>query len=81
MYHDQGLVPFKTLSFNHGANFTAGLPIVRISPDHGTAFDIAGKGVANAHSLIEAAREAVRIAGRRREFRESSRQAEAAHSE
>ena len=81
MYHDQGLVPFKTLSFNHGANFTAGLPIVRISPDHGTAFDIAGKGVANAHSLIEAAREAVRIAVRRREFRESSRQAEAAHSE
>ncbi len=47
MYHDQGLIPFKALSFDDGVNFTAGLPVVRCSPDHGTAFDIAGKGVAN----------------------------------
>lgn len=51
MYHDQGLIPFKALSFGHGVNFTAGLPIVRTSPDHGTAYDIAGKGVANEESL------------------------------
>lgn len=51
MYHDQGLVPFKSLSFGQGVNFTAGLPIVRTSPDHGTAFDIAGKGKADGNSL------------------------------
>lgn len=51
MYHDQGLVPFKSLSFGQGVNFTAGLPVVRTSPDHGTAFDIAGKGEANGRSL------------------------------
>ncbi|NNE69281.1 MAG: 4-hydroxythreonine-4-phosphate dehydrogenase PdxA, partial [Rhodothermales bacterium] len=45
MYHDQGLIPFKTLAFDTGVNFTAGLPIVRTSPDHGTAFDIAGRGL------------------------------------
>lgn len=54
MYHDQGLVPFKTLSFGAGVNFTAGLPIVRTSPDHGTAFDIAGKGKANPSSFEQA---------------------------
>lgn len=54
MYHDQGLVPFKALSFGAGVNFTAGLPIVRTSPDHGTAFDIAGKGKANASSFEQA---------------------------
>ncbi len=54
MYHDQGLVPFKTLAFEEGVNFTAGLPIVRTSPDHGTAFDIAGKGVASPRSLLKA---------------------------
>jgi len=54
MYHDQGLIPFKTLAFEDGVNFTAGLPIIRTSPDHGTAYDIAGKGVANAHSMKEA---------------------------
>ena len=42
-YHDQGLIPFKTISFGKGVNFTAGLPFVRTSPDHGTGFDIAGK--------------------------------------
>ena len=47
MYHDQGLIPFKTISFNSGVNFTAGLPVVRTSPDHGTAYDIAGKNVAS----------------------------------
>jgi len=54
MYHDQGLIPFKTLSFNAGINFTAGLPIIRTSPDHGTAFDIAGKNKASHKSLIQA---------------------------
>ncbi|MEQ8927704.1 MAG: 4-hydroxythreonine-4-phosphate dehydrogenase PdxA [Fulvivirga sp.] len=54
MYHDQGLVPFKTIAFNTGVNFTAGLPIIRTSPDHGTAFDIAGKGLADASSMREA---------------------------
>jgi 4-hydroxythreonine-4-phosphate dehydrogenase len=51
MYHDQGLAPFKALSFGNGVNFTAGLPIVRTSPDHGTGFDIAGKGLASEDSL------------------------------
>ena len=54
MYHDQGLVPFKTLSFGGGVNVTAGLPIVRTSPDHGTAFDIAGKSMADPSSFLEA---------------------------
>jgi 4-hydroxythreonine-4-phosphate dehydrogenase len=54
MYHDQILIPFKLLNFSSGVNYTAGLPIVRTSPDHGTAFDIAGKGIANELSLIEA---------------------------
>jgi 4-hydroxythreonine-4-phosphate dehydrogenase len=54
MYHDQVLIPFKLLNFSSGVNYTAGLPIVRTSPDHGTAFDIAGKGIANELSLIEA---------------------------
>lgn len=47
MYHDQGLIPFKALAFDTGVNFTAGLPVVRTSPDHGTAYELAGKGVAN----------------------------------
>ena len=51
MYHDQGLAPFKALSMDNGVNFTAGLPFVRTSPDHGTAYDIAGKGVANENSF------------------------------
>jgi 4-hydroxythreonine-4-phosphate dehydrogenase len=54
MYHDQGLVPFKALSFGRGVNFTAGLPIVRTSPDHGTAFGIAGQGKASPNSLRNA---------------------------
>ncbi|MBI3195010.1 MAG: 4-hydroxythreonine-4-phosphate dehydrogenase PdxA [Ignavibacteriae bacterium] len=54
MYHDQGLIPLKMMGFDVGVNFTAGLPIVRTSPDHGTAFDIAGRGIANPSSMIEA---------------------------
>ena len=54
MYHDQGLTPFKALSFGHGVNYTAGLPIVRTSPDHGTALDIAGKGIADEGSFRHA---------------------------
>lgn len=59
MYHDQGLAPFKALSFGHGVNFTAGLPIVRTSPDHGTGLDIAGQGIADPGSF----RAAVWLAG------------------
>ncbi len=66
MYHDQGLVPFKTLSFGKGVNCTAGLPIVRTSPDHGTAYDIAGSGTASPESLRAAIDLAVDIAARRR---------------
>jgi len=51
MYHDQGLIPFKTISFESGVNFTAGLPFVRTSPAHGTAYDIAGKDMASPDSL------------------------------
>jgi len=51
MYHDQGLIPFKTVSFDNGVNFTAGLPIIRTSPDHGTAYNIAGKNAANEGSM------------------------------
>lgn len=63
MYHDQGLIPFKALSFGNGVNFTAGLPVVRTSPDHGTAFDIAGMGIADISSTIEAIKTAAMIAG------------------
>lgn len=61
MYHDQGLVPFKTLSFGNGVNYTAGLPIVRTSPDHGTAYSIAGKNKASESSMREAVYLAVDI--------------------
>ena len=65
MYHDQALIPIKTLDFDRGVNVTLGLPIIRTSPDHGTAFDIAGKGIANPASLIEALRLAGEMAARR----------------
>ena len=65
MYHDQGLIPFKAQSRSEGVNFTAGLPIVRTSPDHGTAFDIAGSGNADPGSMKEAIRLAVSIARHR----------------
>ncbi|MEM9735903.1 MAG: 4-hydroxythreonine-4-phosphate dehydrogenase PdxA, partial [Pseudomonadota bacterium] len=65
MYHDQGLIPVKALDFDEGVNVTLGLPFIRTSPDHGTAFDIAGKGVASPTSLIAALRMAGEMAARR----------------
>jgi 4-hydroxythreonine-4-phosphate dehydrogenase len=65
MYHDQALIPLKTLDFEHGVNVTLGLPFIRTSPDHGTATDIAGKGVANPASLIAALSLAGAMAKRR----------------
>jgi 4-hydroxythreonine-4-phosphate dehydrogenase len=62
MYHDQALIPIKTLAFDHAVNVTLGLPFVRTSPDHGTAFDIAGSGRADPSSLVAALRLAVRLA-------------------
>lgn len=62
MYHDQGLIPVKYLGVDKGVNVTLGLPLVRTSPDHGTAFDIAGQGTADAESLIEAVRMARQLA-------------------
>ena len=63
MYHDQGLIPVKYLGVEEGVNVTLGLPLVRTSPDHGTAFDIAGRGIADASSMVEAVRVAKRLAG------------------
>ena len=65
MYHDQALIPVKMLDFWGGVNVTLGLPIVRTSPDHGTGFDIAGRGLARADSLIAAIKLAAQIAARR----------------
>ena len=70
MYHDQGLAPFKTLALENGVNFTAGLPIVRTSPDHGTAFDIAGKGVADEQSFRQAIYAAIDIWRNRQQYDE-----------
>jgi 4-hydroxythreonine-4-phosphate dehydrogenase len=64
MYHDQALIPIKTLAFDHAVNVTLGLPFVRTSPDHGTAFDIAGTGRADPSSLIAALRLAARLSAR-----------------
>jgi 4-hydroxythreonine-4-phosphate dehydrogenase len=64
MYHDQALIPIKTLAFEHAVNVTLGLPFVRTSPDHGTAFDIAGTGRADPSSLIAAIKLAARISAR-----------------
>ena len=66
MYHDQGLAPFKFVAFNSGVNVTLGLPIIRTSVDHGTALDIAGKGVADAGSMLEALRLAFQLAQHRK---------------
>jgi 4-hydroxythreonine-4-phosphate dehydrogenase len=71
-YHDQGLIPFKTLSFGNGVNYTAGLDKIRTSPDHGTAFDIAGKGIANHNSFKEAVFLAIDIYNSRNEYIEIS---------
>ena len=65
MYHDQALIPIKTLDFSGGVNVTLGLPFIRTSPDHGTAFDIAGQGIADATSMIAALRMAARMADAR----------------
>ncbi len=70
MYHDQGLIPFKTISFNSGVNFTAGLDFVRTSPDHGTAYDIAGKNEASISSFREAIYMAVAVVRNRLEYSE-----------
>jgi len=70
MYHDQGLIPFKALTFESGVNFTAGLPIVRTSPDHGTAFAIAGKDQASGNSMRQAIYLAMDIANQRREYQD-----------
>lgn len=71
MYHDQGLIPFKALSFGNGVNFTAGLPLVRTSPDHGTAYDIAGKNLADESSIRSAIFQAIDIANARKDYHES----------
>lgn len=65
MYHDQALIPIKTLAFDRGVNITLGLPFVRTSPDHGTAFDIAGKGIASPESLIASLNKAAQMAAAR----------------
>ncbi len=74
MYHDQALAPFKLLHFSDGVNFTAGLPYVRTSPDHGTAYDIAGRGRAEAKSMIAAIKMAASCAGERRPPLQSTRE-------
>ena len=70
MYHDQGLAPFKTIGYEEGVNYTAGLPFIRTSPDHGTAYDIAGKNLADAHSFSEAIFTAIKIFKNRTEYQE-----------
>lgn len=72
-YHDQGLIPFKTLSFGKGVNYTAGLSKIRTSPDHGTAYDIAGKGIADYNSFKEAVFLAIDIYNSRNEYAEISK--------
>lgn len=73
MYHDQGLAPFKTMSFGNGVNFTAGLNAVRTSPDHGTAYEIAGKNKANASSFREAVYKGISIYKTRQQYLELSK--------
>ncbi len=70
MYHDQGLIPFKALAFDTGVNFTAGLPIVRTSPDHGTAYGLAGKNAASAMPMLSAIYAAIDIVRNRRNYAE-----------
>jgi 4-phospho-D-threonate 3-dehydrogenase / 4-phospho-D-erythronate 3-dehydrogenase len=68
MYHDQGLIPFKSLAYGEGVNYTAGLPVVRTSPDHGTAFDIAGKGIAEHSATLGALYQCIDILALRHNF-------------
>jgi 4-hydroxythreonine-4-phosphate dehydrogenase len=70
MYHDQGLIPFKTMAFETGVNFTYGLPFVRTSPDHGTAFDIAGQNIANPESFRNAIFVALEVSKKKENYRE-----------
>jgi len=72
-YHDQGLIPFKTLAFGNGVNYTAGLDKIRTSPDHGTAYDIAGKGIADFNSFKEAVYLAIDIYNSRNQYAEISK--------
>jgi 4-hydroxythreonine-4-phosphate dehydrogenase len=72
MYHDQGLIPFKSFDKGMGVNYTAGLQIVRTSPDHGTAFDIAGKNIANHSSFLEALYLCIDIIHRRKGYDEAT---------
>lgn len=72
MYHDQGLIPFKSIAFHHGVNFTAGLPIIRTSPDHGTGYDIAGKNTADPSSFREAVYTAIDVFRNRKQHLESA---------
>ena len=71
MYHDQGLAPFKTIAMDEGVNFTAGLPFVRTSPDHGTGYDIAGQGIANESSMRQAIYTAIDVCRNRKRYDES----------
>ena len=71
MYHDQGLAPFKTIAMNEGVNFTAGLPIVRTSPDHGTGYDIAGQGLADESSMRHAIYMAIDVCRHRLHYDEA----------
>lgn len=73
MYHDQGLIPFKILSGTEGVNFTAGLPVVRTSPDHGTAMEIAGKNIADEGSFLSALYKAIEIAKNRKQYKEDNK--------
>ena len=73
MYHDQVLIPFKLLNFGKGVNYTAGLPIIRTSPDHGTAYDIAGKNIADESSMLQAFYYAKKIVKNRRIFQNKMR--------
>jgi 4-hydroxythreonine-4-phosphate dehydrogenase len=72
MYHDQGLIPFKTLSYGKGVNYTAGLPIIRTSPAHGTAYGIAGQNIANENSFRESIFLAIKVMNNRAEFAEAN---------
>jgi 4-hydroxythreonine-4-phosphate dehydrogenase len=72
-YHDQGLIPYKTLSFGQGVNFTAGLDFIRTSPDHGTAYDIVGKNLANESSMLQAIYAAIDIFENRKMYKENNK--------
>jgi len=76
MYHDQSLIPFKTISFGDGVNYTAGLPIIRVSPAHGVGYDIAGKGVANTSSLSSAIFLSLQLYSNRKLYYEAIRKRE-----